>query len=119
MLRKFELVPKQTQEKIRACFGGRSFNCRREGHPVGKVPDILCWRCKTRMGCSRCVESPRDRICLVCHEWATKIAYENHGPIEKEPVIARDAMKIVQMRKSGQITDQESEQLFSELWKLV
>jgi hypothetical protein len=37
----------------------------------------------------------------------------------RDPKVLADAMKIVHMRVEGQINDQESEQLFSELWKIV
>jgi len=71
------------------------------------------------MGCTTCCQGASDRVCLVCHDWATKIALEVHGPMVRDPDVLGSAMKIVEMRNQGQITDRESEQLFSELWKIV
>lgn len=65
------------------CQGGRSFGCLRKEHAKGKVPDIYCMTCKTRMGCSVCCQIPRELLCLECHDWAHRYALAAHGHIVK------------------------------------
>lgn len=78
---------------VEKCPGGVSFNRKRHEHEKGKIPDIVCYRCNNRMGCSRCCDPANDLICLVCHNWATKIALARHGdivPNAKVPVVRTD-----------------------------
>jgi hypothetical protein len=82
-----------TQEKGK-CTGGRSWGCRHDEHEKGKFPDVLCYRCKVRMGCSRCCERASQLICLECYNWATKGAVRIHGnvvPNIKVPRVRIDA----------------------------
>src|SRR6266446_10073980 len=105
MLRKLILMPRKDKPKdpVRKCAGGRSFACRRDSHPVAK--ELFCWRCNTRMGCTTCCQGASDRVCLVCHDGASKTALEVHGAMVKDPKVAVDALKIVGMCNAGQIID--------------
>lgn len=69
----------------RTCHGGLSMGCNHNPHELGKVEDILCFRCKARLGCSKCVEIPRELVCLRCHDWGHKTAVEAHGAIIRPP----------------------------------
>jgi hypothetical protein len=82
-----------TSSVDRTCTGGQSFGCRREEHAIGKIPDLLCYRCLTRLGCSTCVESAHERICLSCHNWGTRAGVQRHGnvvPSHKHPRVRTD-----------------------------
>ena len=61
------------------CSGGQSFNSRHKTHVKGS--DVYCYRCKTRMGCTACVEVSRELICLYCHNWASKHGLKQHGNV--------------------------------------
>lgn len=63
------------------CSGGKSFNCRHAPHDKGKSPDILCYRCQSRMGCSHCCELPSELLCLICNNWADRRGVKHHGNI--------------------------------------
>jgi hypothetical protein len=104
--------PKQT------CPGGLSYNRRRESHKLGQVEDILCFRCGKRMGCSACCDRPKDLICLICHDWASRTGLREHGPMVPRDKRV-DAMKIVTMAYEGKVTPNEADLLFQSLWNLV
>ncbi len=75
-------MPRKQTEQIkpgRVCRGGQSFGCRHDPHELGKVEDVLCWRCKARLGCSACVQIARELVCLRCHDWGSKAGEEAHG----------------------------------------
>lgn len=76
------------------CIGGRSYNRHQIEHEKSaKKPDIYCYRCGTRMGCAVCCEMPRELICLICHNWATKTGLAFHGniiPNRKVPRVRTD-----------------------------
>jgi hypothetical protein len=77
-------MPRKPVEKLipgKVCHGGQSWGCRHDAHPIGKNPDVLCMRCFARMGCSSCIEIPRELICLRCHDWADLAGLEAHGPM--------------------------------------
>lgn len=63
------------------CTGGRSFGCKHDEHNIGKIPNVLCMTCKTRLGCSRCVQIPQELLCLNCHDWAHPVALAKHGHV--------------------------------------
>lgn len=67
------------------CTGGRSFGCKHEEHPIGKVKNIFCRLCNARMGCSSCCQRPDELVCLNCHDWAHIRGLQRHGKM-----IARD-----------------------------
>lgn len=108
----------EDDEKItNPCPGGLSFGRLRKRHNLGRVTDVLCYRCNKRMGCSRCCEPARHLVCLVCHDWATKAALKEHGrmvPREKRG----EMMKILFMIYNGKVTEPEGQKLFDELMNL-
>jgi len=111
-------MPKpKDQTPKRLCPGGLSYGRRRDDHQLGKVEDVLCYRCHKRMGCSTCCERAPDLICTMCHDWATEEAIKEHGPMVR-PENRNDAMKIVQMTYSGKVSQQEAGLLFDSLWNL-
>ena len=61
------------------CPGGLSLWRNQAPHELGKVPDIVCYRCKARMGCSSCCQIPSELICGRCQDWATRAGFERHG----------------------------------------
>jgi hypothetical protein len=79
----------QPKPKVEQCNGGRSYGCRREPHDYGRIRDVLCYRCGSRMGCSACVERPREMLCLACHNWASRLGVEHHGNIVPNSKIQR------------------------------
>lgn len=79
---------KKSENSSTRCYGGRSFNCIHGGHDKGKP--IYCRRCKLEIGCSVCVQVPQEPICLVCHDWATDEAEQEHGKMVKNPKIIQD-----------------------------
>lgn len=69
------------------------------------------------MGCSRCCERPKDLICLICHDWATRAAVREHGrmvPREKRA----EMMGIVLMIYRGALSPDDGQRLFDELMNL-
>jgi hypothetical protein len=82
-------VKEDSPEIIGACRGGRSWQFKQDPHKPGKIKDIYCYRCKTRMGCSFCCEKARELLCLECHNWATKTAMRYHGNIVPNPKVPR------------------------------
>lgn len=98
------------------CTGGRSFGCKHEEHDYGRIRNIVCMKCKTRMGCFWCCQIPRELVCLNCHEWAHPKALAAHGPMVHDLDKKREAMKIVQMRYRGQIGAADADRLFKELF---
>lgn len=71
------------------CIGGQSWARRKFEHERGKIKDVLCYRCGSRMGCSMCVEIGRELLCLICHNWATRTAVRFHGDIVPNPKVPR------------------------------
>jgi len=75
------------------CTGGRSYNCNHRPHDVGRVANILCYRCSARLGCSFCCERSIDLICLNCHNYGTRAAVRHHKdivPSIKVPTVRTD-----------------------------
>lgn len=72
---------KESSSSGAKCPGGRSYGCKQEEHEYGKVADIYCDRCKTRMGCSFCCQIPRELLCLNCKDWAKQAGIDAHGHI--------------------------------------
>lgn len=89
-------MPRKPESELkpgRVCHGGLSFGCRHDPHPLGKNPDVLCMRCNARLGCSLCVQIPRELVCLRCHDWADLQGLEAHGamvPKVKQEAIGLD-----------------------------
>ena len=76
------------------CTGGRSFMCQRDPHDHGKIPNITCYRCGVRLGCSVCTGSSYELICLECHNWGHRAGVAQHGnvaPNIKQPRVRTDA----------------------------
>jgi hypothetical protein len=96
------------------CEGGQSFNCFHGRHR--RRADVLCWRCKTRMGCEFCCEIPRERLCLVCRDWANGIALKAHGPLVRDPEKRIEGLKIVWMIANGTVSQEDGEKLLRELF---
>ena len=111
-------MPKKPEPEKKQCSGGRSFGCNRTEHDIGKVEDVFCFRCKTRMGCSRCVEPAGSRVCLNCHDWATRAALGRHGPMVSREKGA-EAMKIVMMIAGRKITESDGNKLLDELFAMA
>lgn len=91
----------QTESKAGKCTGGASEGCRHDEHEQSKKrPDILCFRCHTRLGCGVCVVMDRELSCLHCKSWGTRLAAEAHGAVvgdydrlfEKAKGIAKSAV---------------------------
>ena len=83
--------PKEKQQQPTGCQGGDAYNRNREPHAIGA--EVLCYRCKFRMGCTNCVERPAELICLKCHNWASKVGVRRHGNVavsEKVPSVRTD-----------------------------
>ena len=110
-------MPREKTEPKRTCPGGLSYNRRRDEHKLGKVEDVLCFRCHKRMGCSICCENPRELFCLICHSWATKVGLWAHGRMLPQDKL-EDAIKIVMMAYEGKVTAAEADLLFESLWNL-
>lgn len=75
-------MPKKREAELKpgkVCRGGISFGCRHEPHSIGKIEDVLCWKCKARLGCSACVQIAQERVCLRCHDWGSKAGLAAHG----------------------------------------
>ena len=76
---------KKTKEDSPVIIGirrsGRSWQFKQDPHTPGKIANIYCYRCKTRMGCSFCCEISRELLCIECHNWATKAAVRYHGNV--------------------------------------
>ena len=77
------------------CSGGNSWGCRKDEHQKGKVPDVMCFRCRQRMGCSRCCERSTELICLFCRNWATELAVKIHGDMVPRDKIDPQLRQIV------------------------
>ena len=109
---------KEAEKDKPQCRGGYSFGCRHEPHDFGKVKNVLCYKCSTRLGCSFCVERVTELICNRCHDWASKEALDKHGrmvPREK----GAEMMKIVMMIHAGKVTVDDGQKLFDELMNLA
>jgi len=101
-----KVQPEEGDSKAGYCCGGRSWQRKQEPHPPGKVRDVYCYRCKARMGCSRCCERERDLLCLECHNWASKIGVAFHGnvvPNDKAPRVRVDEGWITSHPKSDEV----------------
>jgi hypothetical protein len=110
-------MPREKAEPKRTCPGGLSYNRLRHEHKLGKIEDVLCFRCHKRMGCSGCCERAKNLICLLCHDWATKQALGEHGRMVAQDK-REDAMKIVVMAYEGKVTEPEADLLFEQLWRI-
>ena len=110
-------MPKpEKKELIKKCSGGNSFGCRRSEHKQGKFL-FQCRLCNQFMGCSVCAQNPMELICNRCRDWATRAALQTHGKMVPEHK-RTDAMKIVMLRFTGKLSQQDAEREFSELWAL-
>lgn len=109
-------MPREPKTPKRLCPGGLSYGRRREEHELGRRPDILCYRCKKRLGCSSCVASAYDLICLSCHDWGTERAMERHGPMVKDRERQAAGWKIVLMADAGTLIEEDIDRLFQELF---
>jgi hypothetical protein len=108
-------MPRAREEKPQEpkCHGGRSFDCRRDEHDQGTK--LFCERCKIYLGCSRCANRRADLICLVCDNWANPTALRKHGRMIRDKELASEYWKIVNMRMSGALTQEESDRSFLDL----
>jgi hypothetical protein len=77
------------------CQGGKSFGCQHAEHKRGKLIKIYCSVCHTRMGCSACVQTPEELLCLECHDWATSKALAKHGHIVGFERSAKEIQKLL------------------------
>lgn len=64
------------------CEAGQSFGRHHFIHKQARK--VVCFKCKTFMGCTLCCEIPRELLCLRCHDWATSAALEQHGHIVRQ-----------------------------------
>ena len=135
-------MPRQIEPKSKSaqdsdlCHGGKSYGCMkvleyskdgdgnniydkesyRTLHPHKKANPVNCRKCGTYMGCRICAQPPCEMVCLNCRDWATKESLATHGRMVRDPEKLKEAWKIVRMRESGSITDNDVDRLFADLW---
>jgi hypothetical protein len=85
---------------------------------LGRQPDIICYRCKVRLGCSLCLPNYDELICKRCHDWGHPAALRRHGRMLTDPALRADAFRIVMSRYAGTIDDVQAVQLFAELFTM-
>lgn len=75
-----------------------------------------CRKCQTFMGCWTCAGDIATLICNQCEDWANDISERVHGRMVKDPELARECWKIVDMRRSGQIGDDDIVPMFKNIF---
>lgn len=106
----------RTENQVRSCPGGLAFGRFGGEHKLGKQPDILCFRCKKRLGCSSCCPPKRDIICKACRDWGSRDALDIHGRLVPREKVS-DAMKIIAIIVDGKLDIHGAGLLFKQLFE--
>lgn len=110
-------MPKPLKGKAttgRPCPGGLAYNRLIDAHPLGKVPDIYCERCKCRLGCSTCVPAKETCMCKQCRDYAFHVP--GRGGIVKDPKTQSEAWGAIWAVYKGTMSADDAEKLFNEMF---
>lgn len=80
------------------------------------LANYSCRKCKAWMGCNRCIDDVASLICRNCQDWANNISESVHGRLVRGEE-SEEAWKIVKMRETGKITDDDCDEFFRRLFR--
>lgn len=103
----------ESRPKGKVCSGGSGLFREHSEHLEGGV--ILCFRCKARVGCTRCFEVIGEAICGNCQDYANLRTLRDRGHIVQDREASAEALKIVTKIVRGSISMEDGAKLIDEL----